>query len=38
MTNLTKSVKLLNQVIDLLLGNNFTTPVEKTLTDYPYVN
>lgn len=38
MNNLTKSVKLLGEVIDLLLGKSFTTPVEKTLTDYPFMD
>jgi len=35
MNNLTKSVKILNTALNLILGCKFTTPVEKTLEDYP---
>ncbi len=35
MNNLTKSVKVVNQFIGLLLGNRLTTPVEQTLEQHP---
>jgi hypothetical protein len=34
MQSIAKSVKVLSQVIDLLLGADFTTPTEKTMTEY----
>jgi hypothetical protein len=37
MNNLSKSVFLVNKLIGLLLGNNFSTPIEKTLEEYPDV-
>lgn len=35
MNNLKKSVLILNKVLDILLGNRFTTPIERTLKYYP---
>jgi hypothetical protein len=35
MNQLTKSVKKLSQVFDLIMGNNFTTPVEQVRAKYP---
>ena len=35
MKSITKSVKVLSQVIDLLLGADFISPTEKTMTEYP---
>jgi hypothetical protein len=37
MNNLTKSGKILSQVIDLLLGANFTRPIEKEMEKDPYI-
>jgi hypothetical protein len=33
MKNITKSVKIISRVIDLLLGSDSATPAEKSLTD-----
>jgi hypothetical protein len=38
MNNLTKSGKALSQMIDLLLGVNFTRPIEKEMEKDPYIN
>lgn len=38
MDNLTKSGKVLSQMIDLLFGANFTKPIEKELEKNPYIN
>jgi len=38
MNNLTKSGKILSQMIDLLLGVNFTRPIEKEMEKDPYIN
>ncbi|MDP2920596.1 MAG: hypothetical protein Q8O43_10330 [Dehalococcoidia bacterium] len=35
MNNLNKSVLLVNKLIGLLLGDNFSTPIEKALEEYP---
>ena len=36
MNNLTKSMETLNQVVSLLLGEDFIRPLEKVMTEYPY--
>ena len=33
---LIKSAKVLSQVVDLLLGNNFTRPIEKEMIKDPH--
>jgi hypothetical protein len=38
MNNLTKSGKILSQMINLLLGVNFTRPIEKEMGKNPYTN
>lgn len=38
MNNLTKSGKVLSQMIDLLLGTNFTLPIEKEMEKDPYIS
>ena len=38
MNDLTKSGKALSQMIDLLLGANFTRPIEKEMEKDPYTN
>ena len=38
MNNLTKSGKALSQMIDLLLGTNFTMTIEKELEKDPYIS
>jgi hypothetical protein len=35
MDNITRSIKMLGQVVELLLGVNFTTPVEIVMSEYP---
>jgi hypothetical protein len=37
MNNITQSVKILGQVVELLLGANFTTPVETVMKEYPNI-
>ncbi len=37
MNNLTKSSKVLGQVFDLLMGRNFTRPLEKEMLKHPYI-
>jgi hypothetical protein len=38
MNNLTKSGKILSQMIDLLLGANLTRPIEKEMEKDPYIS
>jgi hypothetical protein len=35
MSNLAKSVKVVGQVVGLLLGENFQTPLETVMTNHP---
>jgi len=35
MNNLTKSVLIVNRLLDLLMGTRFTTPTYQILEDYP---
>jgi len=37
MNNITRLVKILNQVVELLLGANFTTPVEIVMSEHSYI-
>jgi hypothetical protein len=36
MVNFTKSVKALGQVVGLLIGNNFSRPIEQEMIKHPY--
>jgi hypothetical protein len=36
MNNLTKSLKTLGEVANLLVGNNFSRPIEKVMAERPY--
>ncbi len=38
MNNLTKSVLIVNRLVDLLLGSNFSTPIEHALKEYPPID
>ena len=35
MNNLTKSILVVNQLLGVLLGNNFTTPSQFVMENYP---
>jgi len=37
MNNLTKSVLIVNHLLGILLGSNFTTPMQQTIDSYPDV-
>jgi len=34
MNNLAKSFSIVNKIVELILGSNFNTPVERTLEEY----
>jgi hypothetical protein len=36
MNNLTKSVKVISDVVALVMGSNFATPGERVMMEYPY--
>jgi hypothetical protein len=38
MKNITKSVKVIGQVFDLLLGGNFVYPSQEVKEEYPVLN
>jgi len=38
MKNITKSVKAIGQVLDLLLGGNFVYPADEVREEYPILN
>ncbi len=37
MNRLTESVKKLSKAFDLLMGDNFTTPIDQVMAKYPYI-
>jgi hypothetical protein len=37
MNNLTKSILVVNKLLGLLIGSNFTTPSEHVLEEYPVI-